>query len=38
LAPARDHYAKIVAKQRKVKPKPTSHEIHQVMLEDIFRK
>jgi hypothetical protein len=28
----------IVAKQRKIKPKPTSHEIQQVMLEDIFRK
>ena len=38
LAPARDHYAKIVAKQRKMKRTPSSQEIHQVMLEDIFRK
>ena len=38
LSPARDHYAKLVAKMHKVKAKPSSQDIHQVMLEDIFRK
>lgn len=40
LAPARDYYAKMVAKARleKAKKKPTSAEIQAVMREDIFRK